>query len=84
MCLTIHSNESRIVVFSLPRDNLEVVKARRRTDKMPFPYQASAVACLLQKLGHSLLRTVEHTVLVIGKAVFVAMLARYHTGTTGT
>ena len=84
MCLAIHSNEGRIVVFSLPGDNLKVVKTRRCTHQMPLPYQASAVACLLQKLGHSLLRTVEHTVLVIGKAVFVAMLARYHTGTTGT
>ena len=84
MTFAVHSNERGIIVLTLSGDNLEMVEPGRCTYQMPFTNQTSAVTSLLKELGHRLLGAVEYPMLVIGKAVLVAMFAGNHTGTTGT
>ena len=50
---------------------------------MPFPYNCSLIAGLLQQLRECLLAAVK-TFRIVGKAILMAMLARQQTGTTGT
>ena len=60
-----------------------MVESARQTYKMPLSNNGSLVTCSLQEFRHGLLRTVEHTGCIVGKAVGMTMLTGKHTARLG-
>ena len=76
--------EDWIVVFALTDEDVPMVKTCRFAHQVPLADEGCLVTRSLQKFGHCLLGAVKDTMLVVGKAIDVAMLTCEHAGTTGT
>ena len=76
----VHRNESRIIIFSLPRYNLPIIKTGRKALQMPFSYNSCLIPRLTEQLGEGLLRIVKHACRVVIKEISAGMLSGYHAG----
>ena len=79
-----HGDEVGIVVVSLFRHDVPVVKTGGKADEVPFSDDGSLIARFLEEFGHGLLRAVEDAVFVVGESVFVGVLAGEHAGSGGS
>ena len=76
-------NESRIVVIALTYQDVPIIETGRIGGQVPLPDHRRLVTCLAQQLREGLLRAIKG-VLVIDKAILVAMLSRQHAGPAGS
>ena len=83
LILSFGIDEARIVVVTLSREDVPVVKTRRGTVQVPLSDDGGLIACGLQQFGHRLLRTVKDAMFVVSKSVFVRMLSGEHASTRG-
>ncbi len=67
----VHVDKVGVVIVTLCRQNVVVVKARGGAHQVPLANDGGLVASLLHEFGHGLLRTVKHAVLIISKAILV-------------
>ena len=81
--LAVHLDKVGVVVIALTWDDVPIVKACGSRHEVPLANECGLVARLLHQLRHSLLRTIEDAVLIVGKAIFVAVLTSEHTCTAG-
>ena len=76
-------NEGRIVVIALTYQDVPIIETGRIGGQVPLPDHRRLVTCLAQQLREGLLRAIKG-VLVIDKAILVAMLSRQHAGPAGS